>query len=127
MLPNELVAFLDANKEKIIIIKFGATWCGPCKTIKPLVEQWTKVMAGNITFVDIDVDDSLELYMALKKVKMVSGLPTILAYYGDTVREQWYIPDDSVIGGNEVNIKSFLDRCASKANSLVPYAYTYYT
>ena len=127
MLPNELVAFLAANKEKILIIKFGATWCGPCKAIKPLVEQWTKTMASNIKYVDIDVDESLDLYVALKKVKMVGGLPTMLAYYGDGKRDQWYIPDDSVVGGHDVHVKSFLDRCTNKAHSLVPYAYTYFT
>ena len=132
LLPADLMAFHKTQKDKILIIKFGATWCGPCKMIKPLVTSWVNhftKLVDNIVFADIDVDEHLDLYVALKKYKMVNGLPTMLAYYGDAEKEpeRWYLPDDSVIGGKESDVKAFLDRCAQKANSIKPYAYTYYT
>ena len=30
---------LNENQNKVFI-KFSADWCGPCKTIKPIVDQW---------------------------------------------------------------------------------------
>ena len=129
-LPSDLVTFLATHTEDIVVLKFGATWCGPCKKIKPVVDMWRKFHTAttNIRFVDIDVDESMELYGALKKVKMVGGLPTMLAYYSDNrSRSHWFIPDDSVIGGDEGPVKAFFDRCAAKANHLVPHNYTYFT
>jgi thiol-disulfide isomerase/thioredoxin len=103
---------------KILIVKFGATWCKPCKTIKNTCEQWFGEMPNNVICVDIDIDECLDLYMALKTKKMVKGVPAILAYYGDVKRDQWYIPDDSVSGGDIENVNKFFERCLSKANTL---------
>ena len=103
---------------KILVIKFGATWCKPCKTIKNTCEQWFGEMPNNVICVDIDIDECLDLYMALKTKKMVKGVPTILAYYGDVKRDQWFIPDDSVSGGDIENVNKFFERCLSKANTL---------
>jgi len=103
---------------KILIIKFGATWCKPCKSIKTTSERWFGEMPNNVICVDIDIDECLDLYMALKTKKMVKGIPAILAYYGDIKRDQWYIPDDSVSGGDIENVNKFFERCLSKANTL---------
>jgi hypothetical protein len=45
-------------------------------------------------------------------------VPTILAFYGDVSRDQWYIPDDSVSGGNIQQVQQFFERCAAKAKTL---------
>ena len=55
-------------------IKFGATWCGPCKKIKALCEEWFSKLPSNVILFDIDIDETMELYMALKKYKMVKNL-----------------------------------------------------
>lgn len=90
----------ELNNE-IIIIKFGATWCGPCKNIKSRCEEWFSKLPSNSIIFDIDIDESLDLYMALKKYKMVNGIPSILVYYTKPKEsDKWYIPDDSVSGGN---------------------------
>jgi len=99
----------------VIILKFSAVWCGPCKLIAPLCEEWKKhtMPAERIYWVDIDIDESIELYVALKSKRMISGVPTLLAFRGDknATRGQWYIPDDSVSGGNVQNVAAFLQRC----------------
>ena len=43
---------------------------------------------------------------------------TLLAFYGDVKRDQWYIPDDSVSGGDLTQVQQFFDRCAAKAKTL---------
>lgn len=101
------------NQKQILIIKFGAEWCSPCKTIKPICDKWLQTAPANIIWIDIDVDESIELYIALKSKKMINGIPVILAFRGDksATRDQWYIPDDSIIGGDVKKVGEFLDRC----------------
>ena len=117
--PEELFTLQRSLRDRLIVVKFGAEWCGPCKKIKPLWNEWISLVPNNIVIVDIDIDESIDLYVQLKAKKMVKGVPTILAFYGDVNREQWYIPDDSVSGGNEGDVKNFMNRCFIKAKTMV--------
>ena len=65
---------LWAKNPGVLIIKFGATWCGPCKQIDPLVKECMSKMPSNIQCVVVDIDDSLELYAFLKKKRVVNGV-----------------------------------------------------
>ena len=121
---------------QILIIKFGAEWCGPCKKIAPAFQTFIQSAPANIIFADIDVDESLDLYMALKKNKMVTGIPVFFAYYGQSQRDKWFIPDDSIVGADEKLVAQFFERCASKALEISACSggtgsgvqgYTYYT
>lgn len=93
---NEFKDVLNKNKDdkKIVVLKFTAGWCGPCKKIKPYCEEFCKNMSKNILFYEIDVDESIELYIKFKKIKMVNSIPAILVYYPEE-RDYWYIPNDS--------------------------------
>lgn len=111
---NGFIQFLSTNPG-IIIVKFGATWCGPCKTIAVqahgFMHDITNKYPSTVTCCDIDVDESFELYATLKHKKMVNGIPAILCWYAgnDTI-----IPDDSVIGSDLNQIKQMFLRCAAK-------------
>ena len=116
-LPNKVVfyAALELNPG-VIIIKFGAEWCGPCKKIEEHVKILMNSMPSNVQSYIIDIDDSLEVYSFLKTKKMVKAIPSILAYYKN--EEITYIPDDIVIGADVVKINEFFERSFIKANSL---------
>jgi thiol-disulfide isomerase/thioredoxin len=107
-LPNK-VAFQQALESNpgVIIIKFGAEWCGPCKKIEEHVKILMNSMPGNVQSYIIDIDESLEVYSFLKKKKMINGIPAILAYYSENTS---YIPDDMVIGADAVKINEFFER-----------------
>jgi thiol-disulfide isomerase/thioredoxin len=110
---------LQVLSNKIIVVKFGAKWCAPCNKIKPLWDSWILTVPENIIIADIDIDESIDLYVQLKTKKMVKGIPTILAFYGNVKRDQYYIPDDSVSGGNEQDVQLFMNRTILKSLTLV--------
>jgi thiol-disulfide isomerase/thioredoxin len=104
----------ELNNETIIL-KFGATWCGPCQKIKARCEEWFAKLGSNVLIFDVDIDSSLELYMALKKYKMLNGIPAILAFHTKTKEDRWYIPDDSVNTGDSNSVDKFFARVAARS------------
>ena len=60
--------------KQVLVIKFGAEWCGPCKKIAPNFQDYIAKAPENVIFADIDVDDNIDLYIALKKNKIFSAL-----------------------------------------------------
>ena len=89
-------------------MKLGATWCGPCKKIAPVLEGFFATSPDNVLCADIDVDECDDLYAMMKSKRMVNGIPVILCYKkGNTS----YIPDDSVTGADPGKISAFFKRC----------------
>ena len=113
-----LQAFLDLLKtnQGIIILKFGAEWCGPCKKIEQQVYAGFNQMPMNVQPIIVDVDDSFELYAFLKSKKMVKSIPTLLCYEKGNVS---YVPDDVVVGANVDEINTFFQECFNKAKDLL--------
>ena len=92
----------------LIIIKLGATWCGPCKKIAPVLEGFFATSPANVLCADLDVDECDDLYAMMKAKRMVNGIPVVLCYKkGNTS----YIPDDSVTGADPGKIAAFFKRC----------------
>jgi len=109
---KELLKVLDSSNRSdntAIIIKFGATWCGPCQKIKSLCYQHFNKLPNNVICFDLDIDDNLEIYVAYKAKKMVPSIPTIIGYINKPDRDQqnWYAPDVSVIGSAPHQIDTF--------------------
>jgi len=102
-------------ENKVLIIKFSADWCKPCQKIKPLVNDNISKLPENVIVADIDIDETMDLYMAFRNKKMLSGIPTILAFYGDVVREHWFISDASVSGQDQNSINNFFKNVIEKA------------
>lgn len=92
---------------KVLLIKFSADWCKPCQKIKPLVNDYIMKMPENVIIADIDIDETMDLYMAFRNKKMLSGVPTMMAFYGDVDREHWYVSDATVSGADEKLICEF--------------------
>lgn len=100
----------------LLILKFGATWCGPCKKIEPIIDEWLQKLPDNVQFCMIDIDDCFELYAFLQKKKMINGVPGILCYYRQNLT---HIPNDSVIGADFGQVNLFFDRCLKKASRAI--------
>ncbi len=55
--------------DKLLLVKFGASWCGPCKQVKPFLEKLAE-SENNLIVVDIDVEEACDW------VSDVDSLPT---------------------------------------------------
>ena len=62
------------------IVDFYASWCGPCRTIAPILDQLAKDYEGKINVYKVDVDQSPNL----SKVFNVSSIPLL-----------WFFPVDN--------------------------------
>ncbi|MCH5239395.1 MAG: thioredoxin family protein [Muribaculaceae bacterium] len=73
MTPNEVVEVpsykiengrIIPSEGRPMIVDFSATWCPPCRQLKPIFEKLAEEFRGRITFVTIDVDENPELAQA---------------------------------------------------------------
>jgi thiol-disulfide isomerase/thioredoxin len=116
---KDLIDLQKTMGAKIVVIKFSAQWCKPCKMIKPTWDYWIQNnKQTNIIYCELDIDETMDLYIALKKFKMVNGIPALLMYQGNLRRDHWFVPDDSFVGGDVEGFKLFLNRCVLKAKSI---------
>ena len=59
-----------------VLVDFGATWCGPCKALAPIVDQIANELDGKVKVGKLDVDDS-----PLTAGKYgVRGVPTVMVF-----------------------------------------------
>lgn len=107
---REAFFHLLGNNPGLIIIKLGATWCGPCKQIEPVVHGFFATSPPQVVCADIDVDESFDFYSFLKSKKMVNGIPVLLCYKkGNTT----FAPDDTVTGSDAQALDAFFRRCGN--------------
>ena len=62
--------------EKLVIVDFWATWCGPCRMLSPLLDEVEEEMADKITVVKVNVDDADEIAMRYR----IMSIPTLLFF-----------------------------------------------
>ena len=111
---DELIKLLQVNPG-LVIVKLGATWCGPCKKIEHVVHGFFATSPPNVICADIDVDESFDLYAYLKQKKMVNGIPVMLMYKKGNVS---FVPDDSITGADPLALDAFFKRCGHHLASL---------
>jgi|LakMenE01Jun11ns_1017448.scaffolds.fasta_scaffold9724333_2 thiol-disulfide isomerase/thioredoxin len=58
---ESLKKYLKRFKEEKVVIKVGATWCGPCAKLHPEIEKLAESKKGQIKVVTLDVDNNPEL------------------------------------------------------------------
>lgn len=108
---EDLKLYLESTTCDVTILKFTASWCKPCKTIAPFVESMNNEYfkkAINFEFIEIDVDCALDLYAFLKKVKMINGIPALLAYKKSLYNpETFFIPFKSATGADKTLVTNF--------------------
>ncbi|RKP02493.1 hypothetical protein CXG81DRAFT_17855 [Caulochytrium protostelioides] len=89
------------GQDKITVVDFFATWCGPCKIIAPRFEEWSKKYT-NATFCKVDVDELGDVAADAD----VSAMPTFNVYRAGELLEQ-------VVGADAKKLEACIKaRCA---------------
>ena len=66
----------EIMKSPSAVVKFGATWCGPCQTLKPIMEKISDEMSDTFKFYDHDIDS-----FPNSPTKFgVRGVPTVMIF-----------------------------------------------
>ncbi len=72
---------------KLQVLKFGAAWCGPCKTLNPIftsVEEEYSAKGEQVEFTKVDIDSDPEATLKYN----IRNVPTILYIVNDEVKEK---------------------------------------
>ena len=114
---QNLIDHLKSTNYEYTLMKFTASWCGPCQKVQPELNQILDEMntkfsntPNKFEFFQVDVDDNFDLYSFLKFKKIVKGIPTIFLYkktsYTANEPEHIYVPQSSISGTNR-NIRLY--------------------
>ena len=81
-LPNAPITITDADMDEAvkkygtIVVDCWAPWCGPCKTVGPIIEELAKEMQGKIVFGKLNVDEN----PATSTKHQIMSIPTMLVF-----------------------------------------------
>jgi thioredoxin 1 len=64
------------KSEKPTLLDFHATWCGPCKTLAPILEEVKNEMKSSVRILKIDVDKNPQVADKYK----IRGVPTMILF-----------------------------------------------
>jgi putative thioredoxin len=90
---------IEESKRQPVIVDFWATWCGPCKTLGPMLERLVKAAKGAVKLVKLDVDKN----QALAAQFRIQSIPAVFAFRDGR-------PVDGFVGAlPESQLKQFID------------------
>jgi len=72
------------NSTLPVLVDFWATWCAPCRSISPIVEELAKEFTGKVKVTKLNVDES----PATPSQYGVRGIPTLILFKGGKILDQ---------------------------------------
>ena len=75
-MPRKSFSELIDSPGMPVLVDFFATWCGPCKTMAPILEQVAAQHSGKLRIIKIDVDRN----QAVAQQYRVQSIPTLILF-----------------------------------------------
>ena len=64
------------QKYPLLVVDFWTPWCGPCRTLNPIIEQLAWELVGKVVFAKLDVDENYRVAIAYG----VQSIPTVAIF-----------------------------------------------
>ena len=101
---------VEASQTVPVVVDFWAPWCGPCKTLGPMLEDAVKAAKGAVKMVKINVDEAQMIAGQLR----IQSIPTVYAFWQGQPVDGF----QGAVPGSEIT--AFVDRVIKAAGGEAP-------
>jgi thioredoxin 1 len=96
LFANDTIPFMEAIKgDKLVLVDFNATWCGPCKILQPTIDKIHDERTDDVIVYSIDVDQNPDL----ARIYEANSIPLLLMFKNSEIVHRSL----GVIGEKELN------------------------
>ncbi|EWS61435.1 Thioredoxin [Methylibium sp. T29-B] len=111
-LQNFEAELIQASMQTPVLLDIWAPWCGPCKSLGPVLEKLEADYAGRFALAKLNSDDQPDIAGQLSQAFGVRSIPFCVMFVGGQ-------PVDGFVGAlPEAQIRSFLDKHVPSEDAL---------